>query len=89
MKRILITYLSVFIGLRVIYDIIEYTNDNVLVVNSLIYPNNIGLLVSVRGKPLLYAFSQINIYNRYAFNKIFRNINLMPIRNLAAENYID
>ncbi|MGP1959256.1 MAG: hypothetical protein ACTS7E_04835 [Arsenophonus sp. NC-CH8-MAG3] len=48
LKRILITGVSVFIGLGVIYYMIEDTNYSVLVVDSFTYASNLALLASVR-----------------------------------------
>ncbi|HGJ5867449.1 dTDP-glucose 4,6-dehydratase [Arsenophonus nasoniae] len=88
LKRILVTGGAGFIGSAVVRHIIEHTNDNVLVVDSLTYAGNLESLASVVDNPR-YTFTQINIADRPAMDKIFAQYQPDAVMHLAAESHVD
>ncbi|CDL87005.1 dTDP-glucose 4,6-dehydratase [Xenorhabdus cabanillasii] len=88
MKRILITGGAGFIGSAVVRHIINYTEDSVVVVDSLTYAGNLESLASVTGHPR-YAFERVDIRHRDALDRIFQQYQPDAVMHLAAESHVD
>ncbi len=86
--KILITGGAGFIGSAVIRHIIENTNNNVLNVDKLTYAGNLESLEMVAHNKR-YQFSQTDICDRVALDKIFFEFQPDAVMHLAAESHVD
>ena len=86
--NILITGGAGFIGSAVIRHIIENTEAHVLNVDKLTYAGNLESLASVE-KSKRYQFSQTDICDRAALDRIFDEFQPDAVMHLAAESHVD
>nr|AHB32692.1 RmlB [Acinetobacter baumannii] len=86
--KILITGGAGFIGSAVVRHIIQNTEDEVLNVDKLTYAGNLESLISVENNPR-YQFSQTDICDRAALDKLFEAFQPDAVMHLAAESHVD
>ncbi|WP_284973124.1 dTDP-glucose 4,6-dehydratase [Atlantibacter hermannii] len=86
--KILVTGGAGFIGSAVVRNIINNTNDEVLVVDSLTYAGNLESLASVAHSPR-YSFSQTDITDSAKITKLFHDFAPDIVMHLAAESHVD
>ncbi|MCU4428000.1 MULTISPECIES: dTDP-glucose 4,6-dehydratase [Acinetobacter calcoaceticus/baumannii complex] len=86
--KILITGGAGFIGSAVVRHIIQNTEDEVLNVDKLTYAGNLESLISVENNPR-YQFSQTDICDRAALDKLFETFQPDAVMHLAAESHVD
>ncbi|MFC3903424.1 dTDP-glucose 4,6-dehydratase [Acinetobacter marinus] len=86
--KILITGGAGFIGSAVIRHIIEHTDDSVLNVDKLTYAGNLASLASIEHNPR-YQFSQTDICDRAALDRLFSEFQPDAVMHLAAESHVD
>ncbi len=86
--KILITGGAGFIGSAVIRHIIEHTDDTVLNVDKLTYAGNLASLASIEHNPR-YQFSQTDICDRVALDRLFSEFQPDAVMHLAAESHVD
>ncbi|MDC5485893.1 dTDP-glucose 4,6-dehydratase, partial [Acinetobacter baumannii] len=77
-----------FIGSAVVRHIIQNTEDEVLNVDKLTYAGNLESLISVENNPR-YQFSQTDICDRAALDKLFETFQPDAVMHLAAESHVD
>ncbi|MCL2894654.1 dTDP-glucose 4,6-dehydratase [Brenneria tiliae] len=86
--KIIVTGGAGFIGSAVVRHIINNTNDEVLVLDSLTYAGNLESL-----KPVLdhkrFRFERINICDRVQLDSIFDEHQPNAVMHLAAESHVD
>ncbi|MGQ1510100.1 dTDP-glucose 4,6-dehydratase [Acinetobacter baumannii] len=86
--KILITGGAGFIGSAVVRHIIQNTEDEVLNVDKLTYAGNLESLISVENNSR-YQFSQTDICDRAALDKLFETFQPDAVMHLAAESHVD
>ncbi|EXC27633.1 dTDP-glucose 4,6-dehydratase [Acinetobacter pittii] len=86
--KILITGGAGFIGSAVVRHIIQNTENEVLNVDKLTYAGNLESLISVADNPR-YQFSQTDICDRAALDKLFKTFQPDAVMHLAAESHVD
>ncbi|KFX06791.1 dTDP-glucose 4,6-dehydratase [Pectobacterium betavasculorum] len=86
--RIIVTGGAGFIGSAVVRHIINNTNDEVLVVDSLTYAGNLDSLKSVADN-IRFRFERINICDRESLEQIFDEYQPNVVMHLAAESHVD
>lgn len=86
--KILVTGGAGFIGSAVIRNIINNTNDEVLVVDSLTYAGNLESLVPV-AQSSRYRFSQTDITDSAKITELFNEFAPDIVMHLAAESHVD
>ncbi|HGI5914309.1 dTDP-glucose 4,6-dehydratase [Yersinia enterocolitica] len=86
--KVLVTGGAGFIGSAVVRYIIGETLDSVLVVDSLTYAGNLESLKSVRNNPR-FNFTQADICDRPALDKLFSSFKPDAVMHLAAESHVD
>lgn len=86
--NILVTGGAGFIGSAVVRHIIENTNDNVMVVDSLTYAGNLESLKSV-SENSRFKFSQVSICDGSALDTVLAEFKPETIMHLAAESHVD
>jgi len=86
--KIIVTGGAGFIGSAVVRNIIENTNDEVLVIDKLTYAGNLDSLVSISSSSR-YQFAQIDICDRLSLDTIFSSYQPDAIMHLAAESHVD
>ncbi len=86
--KILVTGGAGFIGSAVVRHIINDTNDTVLNLDKLTYAGNLESLLSVADNPR-YQFSQTDICDRAALDKLFNEFQPDAVMHLAAESHVD
>ena len=86
--KILITGGAGFIGSAVVRHIIQNTEDEVLNVDKLTYAGNLESLISVENNPR-YQFSQTDICDRAALDKLFETFQPDAVMHLVAESHVD
>ncbi|WP_039047622.1 dTDP-glucose 4,6-dehydratase [Acinetobacter junii] len=86
--KILITGGAGFIGSAVVRHIIQNTENEVLNVDKLTYAGNLESLISVADNPR-YQFSQTDICDRAALDKLFETFQPDAVMHLAAESHVD
>jgi len=86
--KIVITGGAGFIGSAVVRNIIENSNDQVLVIDCLTYAGNMDSLTSVSGNPR-FLFEKVNICDRISLDRIFNDYKPDAIMHLAAESHVD
>ena len=86
--KIIVTGGAGFIGSAVVREIINNTQDEVLVVDKLTYAGNLESLAMVADSPR-YQFKQIDICNRAALDIVFNEYQPDAVMHLAAESHVD
>lgn len=86
--KILITGGAGFIGSAVVRNIIENTQDDAIVVDSLTYAGNLESLAKVADSQR-YHFEQVNICDRAALDILFSRYQPDAVMHLAAESHVD
>lgn len=86
--KIIVTGGAGFIGSAVVRHIINHTDDEVLVLDSLTYAGNLESLKSVAGSERL-IFEQVNICDRPGLDAVFISFQPDAVMHLAAESHVD
>ena len=86
--KLLITGGAGFIGSAVIRHILANTNDAVVNVDKLTYAGNLESLSGVVDTPR-YAFEQVDICDRPAMDRVFKEHQPDAVMHLAAESHVD
>ncbi|KFX17204.1 dTDP-glucose 4,6-dehydratase [Pectobacterium parvum] len=86
--KIIVTGGAGFIGSAVVRHIINHTNDEVLVVDSLTYAGNLESLKSVADN-VRFKFEQVNICDRKELDRVLDAFKPNAIMHLAAESHVD
>lgn len=86
--KIIVTGGAGFIGSAIVRHIINNTNDEVLVIDSLTYAGNLESLKVVSGNER-FRFERINICERERLEQIFDEYQPSTIMHLAAESHVD
>ena len=87
-KKLLITGGAGFIGSAVVKEFIDGTDISVINVDAITYAGNLESLVSVSKHPR-YFFEHVDICDRVAMERIFRDYKPDAIMHLAAESHVD
>src|SRR5690606_39057971 len=77
-----------FIGSAVVRHVIQNTSDSVVNVDKLTYAGNVESLASVSDDPR-YAFERVDICDRSALERVFREHQPDAVMHLAAESHVD
>ncbi|MDM4222581.1 dTDP-glucose 4,6-dehydratase [Klebsiella pasteurii] len=86
--KIIVTGGAGFIGSAVVRHIINDTQDEVVVVDSLTYAGNLESLTEVDGSPR-FKFEQVSICDRVELDRIFNEQRPDAVMHLAAESHVD
>ncbi|XGA80975.1 dTDP-glucose 4,6-dehydratase [Halomonas sp. CH40] len=86
--KLLITGGAGFIGSAVIRHIIRNTTDSVVNVDKLTYAGNLDSLVEISTSER-YTFEQVDICDRAALDRVFREHQPDAVMHLAAESHVD
>jgi dTDP-glucose 4,6-dehydratase len=86
--KIIITGGAGFIGSAVARHLINETQDQVLIIDSLTYAGNLESLGSITQSDR-YNFEHIDICNRHELDRIFSEFQPQAVMHLAAESHVD
>jgi len=86
--KILVTGGAGFIGSALVRHILRDTGDAVVNVDKLTYAGNLESLAQVADNPN-YAFEQVDICDRPALERVFRQHQPDAVMHLAAESHVD
>lgn len=86
--KILITGGAGFIGSAVVRNIIDNTQDEAIVVDSLTYAGNLESLSTV-DKDSRYHFEKVDICDRTELDRVFSQYQPDAVMHLAAESHVD
>lgn len=86
--KFLVTGGAGFIGSAVVRHIIDYTSDEVVIVDKLTYAGNLESLQSVCENSR-YKFEQVDICDRPALDRVFQQYQPDRVMHLAAESHVD
>lgn len=87
-KKILVTGGASFIGSAVIRYVVQHTENHVLNVDKLTYAGNLESLATVAHHSR-YQFSQTDICDRAALDRLFETFQPDAVMHLAAESHVD
>jgi len=88
MNKILVTGGAGFIGSAVVRNIIENTQDEAIVIDSLTYAGNLESLNTV-DKDSRYHFEKVDICDRAELDRVFTQYQPDAVMHLAAESHVD
>jgi dTDP-glucose 4,6-dehydratase len=88
MSKILVTGGAGFIGSAVVRHLINDTEHQVLNLDKLTYAGNLDSLKAIENSPR-YQFSQTDICDRDALDRVFESFQPDLIMHLAAESHVD
>ncbi|MFN3068168.1 MULTISPECIES: dTDP-glucose 4,6-dehydratase [Serratia] len=86
--KIIITGGAGFIGSAVARHIINDTQDQILILDSLTYAGNLESLTSIASSER-YQFAQVDICNRQELDRVFAEFKPDAVMHLAAESHVD
>ncbi|ELY4575397.1 dTDP-glucose 4,6-dehydratase [Cronobacter turicensis] len=86
--KILVTGGAGFIGSAVVRHIIDHTQDRVVNLDNLTYAGNPESVSSV-ARSERYAFEQVDICDRAALDRVFKEHQPDAVMHLAAESHVD
>lgn len=86
--KVLVTGGAGFIGSAVIRHIIRNTGDSVVNLDKLTYAGNLDSLVEISGSER-YVFERVDICDRAALERVFREQQPDAVMHLAAESHVD
>lgn len=86
--KVLVTGGAGFIGSALIRHIIANTDDGVVNVDKLTYAGNLESLADLSQSPR-YAFERVDVCDRAALDRIFREHQPDAVMHLAAESHVD
>jgi dTDP-glucose 4,6-dehydratase len=86
--KIIVTGGAGFIGSAVARHIINNTNDQILVLDSLTYAGNLESLKTIAGSER-YQFAQVDICNCQVLDRTFAEFQPDAVMHLAAESHVD
>ncbi|WP_158686136.1 GDP-mannose 4,6-dehydratase, partial [Cronobacter sakazakii] len=86
--KILVTGGAGFIGSAVVRHIINHTQDRVVNLDKLTYAGNPESVASVANSER-YAFEQVDICDRAALDRVFKEHQPDAVMHLAAESHVD
>ena len=87
-KRFLVTGGAGFIGSAFVRRLVEWSANEVLVVDKLTYAGNLESLALVAGNPR-YRFEQVDIVDTAALRTVFEEYSPDVVMHLAAESHVD
>nr|WP_086016583.1 dTDP-glucose 4,6-dehydratase [Serratia plymuthica] len=88
MMKFIVTGGAGFIGSAVARHIINDTDDEVLVLDSLTYAGNLDSLKAIAGSER-FTFEQVNVCDRQALDSVFARYRPDAVMHLAAESHVD
>ncbi len=86
--KIIITGGAGFIGSAVARHIINDTQDQILILDSLTYAGNLESLTPIASSER-YQFAQVNICNRQELDRVFVEFQPDAVMHLAAESHVE
>lgn len=86
--KIIVTGGAGFIGSAVARHIINDTQDQILVLDSLTYAGNPESLATIADNER-YSFEQVDICNRQELDRVFADFKPDAVMHLAAESHVD
>jgi len=86
--RIILTGGAGFIGSAVVRNIIENTQDEAIVIDSLTYAGNLESLNTI-DKDSRYQFEKVDICDRAGLDRVFTQYQPDAVMHLAAESHVD
>jgi len=88
MNRLLVTGSAGFIGSAVVRQLIAETDATVINIDSLTFAGKLASLAEARHHPIP-VFEQVDIRDRPALDRVFREYQSDVVTHLAAESHVD